>query len=67
MHFRCIKQTGSILYNNGPIVIVCVLLMGIILTISAIPLGIGLFWALPMAMVMMGILFRNATGLEKQN
>ncbi|WP_133135804.1 hypothetical protein [Legionella rowbothamii] len=65
--FAALKQTGSILYNNGLILIVCLLLMGIILTISAIPLGIGLFWTLPMAMILMGILFRNTTGLMKRN
>lgn len=38
-----LKQTGSILYNNALLLIVCSLLMGTILAISSIPLGIGLF------------------------
>lgn len=65
--FAALKQTGSILYNNGLILIACLLLMGMLLTISAIPLGIGLFWTLPMAMIMIGILFRNTTGLVRRN
>ena len=61
-----LKQTGSILYHNALLLIICSLLMGVILAISSIPLGIGLFWTLPMAMVMMGLLFRNTTGLTQQ-
>lgn len=39
-------------------------LMGIIVIISAIPLGIGLIWTYPMMMNVLGIVYREAFGVE---
>lgn len=33
--------------------------LGIIVAISAIPLGIGLIWTIPLAMLSMGILYQT--------
>lgn len=41
-----------------------VLLLTLIIIISAIPLGIGLIWTLPLALISMGILYRNMFGVE---
>lgn len=38
--------------------------MMIILTISMIPLGLGMIWTLPMVMIAYGILYRNMFGVE---
>lgn len=40
------------------------IIAGIIITISAIPLGIGLIWSLPMIIIAYGILYRNMFGVE---
>jgi len=42
------------------------MIMGIILTISMIPLGIGLIWTLPMMMIAYGIMYRNMFGVEAE-
>src|SRR5579885_1228824 len=47
-------------------IIACYVLMAIIGFISAIPLGIGLIWTIPMHYAMLGILFRNAYGLKRK-
>jgi len=39
----------------------------LIVTISAIPLGIGMIWTMPMMMVAFGILYRNMFGVEPEN
>jgi hypothetical protein len=40
------------------------LLMSVIAFVAAIPLGIGLIWALPFMLIAMGILYRNMFGYE---
>lgn len=40
------------------------LVIGLILVISAIPLGIGWIWTLPMTFVCYGVLYRNMFGVE---
>jgi len=40
------------------------IVMVIIITISAIPLGLGMIWTLPMLMIAYGILYRNMFGVE---
>lgn len=40
------------------------LIMGLILTVSMIPLCIGLIWTLPMMMIVSGIVYRNMFGYE---
>jgi len=40
------------------------IVMIIILTISMIPLGLGMIWTLPMMMIAYGILYRNMFGVE---
>jgi len=40
------------------------IVMIIIITISAIPLGLGMIWTLPMLMIAYGILYRNMFGVE---
>lgn len=40
------------------------LVMGLIMLAGLIPLGIGLIWAVPMMVVMMGILYRELFGIE---
>ncbi len=40
------------------------IIMLIILTISIIPLGIGMIWSLPMVMIAYAILYRNMFGIE---
>lgn len=37
----------------------------IIMAISALPLGIGLIWTLPLALVVPGIIYRNMFGVEQ--
>ena len=39
--------------------------MMLIMMLSAIPLGIGLIWTLPMGMLVCGILYRNVFGVEE--
>jgi len=43
------------------------LIMGIIFIISAIPFGIGLIWAYPMSVAMMGVMYRDIFGVEAVN
>ncbi len=40
------------------------LLLFVILIISSIPLGLGLIWTLPLAMIAYGIMYRNMFGIE---
>lgn len=40
--------------------------LGIIVTISAIPLGIGTIWTIPMMIIAFGILYRNMFGIESE-
>ncbi len=40
------------------------LLMGLILLISALPLGIGLIWTCPMMLAMTGVMYREIFGVE---
>ncbi|OUS12660.1 hypothetical protein A9Q89_05490 [Gammaproteobacteria bacterium 53_120_T64] len=40
------------------------LFMGLILVISALPLGIGLIWAYPMMLAMTGVMYREIFGVE---
>jgi len=40
------------------------LIMSIILIISALPFGIGLIWTYPMAVAMMGVMYRDIFGVE---
>ncbi|MBL4781714.1 MAG: hypothetical protein JKX92_05675 [Porticoccaceae bacterium] len=40
------------------------LLMGLILLISALPLGIGLIWTYPMMLAMIGVMYREIFGVE---
>lgn len=42
------------------------LLMGLIILVSAIPLGIGMIWTLPMAGIAWGIIYRNLFGCEPE-
>jgi uncharacterized membrane protein len=42
------------------------LVMGVILVISALPLGIGLFWTMPMMMAVIGVLYRRMFGISEQ-
>jgi uncharacterized membrane protein len=39
------------------------LLLGLIVMISAIPLGIGLVWSMPLLMIAIGILYRTIFGV----
>jgi uncharacterized membrane protein len=39
--------------------------MGLIFIASALPLGIGLFWSIPMGVIMTGIIYRTIFGTEK--
>ena len=59
-----IAEAYHILRKNGLSYIICSIIMGLILFVSAIPVGIGLIWTVPMAVAMQGIFFRNATGLS---
>lgn len=43
------------------------LIMLVLIAISAIPLGIGLFWTLPMMFAINGIFFRDIFGLQKKS
>ncbi len=63
---EAIVEAYHIMRKNGLSFIVCFIIMGFIMAISAIPVGIGLIWTVPMAIAMMGILFRNATGLNSK-
>lgn len=40
------------------------IILGIIFTVSLIPLGLGAIWTLPMMMIAYGILYRNMFGVE---
>jgi uncharacterized membrane protein len=42
------------------------LVMGLIVAISVLPLGIGLIWTLPMAMIAYGIVYRDLFGCEAE-
>lgn len=61
---EAITLAYHILRKNWLSFISCSIIMGFIMVISAIPVGIGLIWTVPMAVAMMGVLFRNATGLK---
>lgn len=39
------------------------LVLGVIMIVSAIPLGIGLVWSLPLAIISVGVLYRNIFGV----
>jgi len=39
------------------------LLLGLIVSISAIPLGIGLIWTIPLFVMVMGVLYRTIFGV----
>ena len=40
------------------------LVLGLIVTVSAIPLGIGLIWTVPLSVIALGIAYRNMFGVE---
>lgn len=42
------------------------IIMSIIISLSMVPLGIGLIWTIPMYFALIGILFRNAYGLKRK-
>lgn len=42
------------------------LVMGVILFVSILPLGIGLFWTMPMMMAVIGVLYRRMFGISDQ-
>jgi len=42
------------------------LVMGVILVISALPFGLGLFWTMPMMMAVIGVLYRRMFGISDQ-
>lgn len=42
------------------------IVMSLILIVSAIPLGIGLIWTLPMGMIAYGVIYRNMFGIRNQ-
>lgn len=42
------------------------LILGIIVFVSAIPLGLGMIWTLPMMIIAFGILYRNMFGVEPE-
>jgi hypothetical protein len=42
-----------------------ILLMSIIMMVSAIPLGIGLIWTVPMSMLVLGIVYRDTFGVNE--
>ncbi len=41
------------------------LLMGLLMTVSIIPLGVGLIWTLPMMMLAIGLVYRNMFNVEE--
>jgi len=41
-----------------------IIIMTLIISISSIPLGIGMIWTLPMLIIALGILYRNMFGVE---
>jgi len=41
------------------------LIVGFIITISAIPLGLGLIWSWPLAIIMVGVVYCKLFGAEK--
>ncbi|MCI5150234.1 MAG: hypothetical protein D3916_12750 [Candidatus Electrothrix sp. MAN1_4] len=41
------------------------LIMGLIFMVSAIPLGIGLIWTMPMGSIVLGIVYRTVFGVEE--
>lgn len=42
------------------------IIMSILITLSMIPLGIGLIWSLPLFLIAYGIIYRNMFGLEAE-
>jgi len=42
------------------------LVFSIVVTVAALPLGIGLIWAVPWAVICMGIVYRNAFGVNSE-
>lgn len=43
------------------------LLMGLIFFVSAIPLGIGLIWTVPMSVMLFGVVYRYLFGVQQKN
>lgn len=48
---------------NWKLLVLTFFMLGIIVNISALPLGIGLIWTIPMVAAVIGIFFREAYGL----
>ncbi len=64
--FQAIKTSFLAFNQHGLKIIVTMLCLLVILFISAIPLGIGLIWTLPMLYNSMGIFYRIQFGVEKR-
>jgi len=62
-----LENAYNIMNQYWFVIIACYVIMMIISAISAIPLGIGLLWTIPMYYAMAGVLFRNAYGLKRNS
>ncbi|VVC77006.1 hypothetical protein AQUSIP_23330 [Aquicella siphonis] len=61
-----LEESYKAMNRHWPQILACFLIMIGILTVSALPFGIGLIWTMPMYYAMTGILFRDIYGLKRR-
>lgn len=59
---QAIKESYRLMKMYAPLVMLTFIVMIILLVVSAIPLGIGLIWTLPMTYALQGLMFTLITG-----
>jgi hypothetical protein len=65
--FQAIKASFSGFSQHWFKILVAQIAMGILTTISALPLFIGLIWVMPMSINLFGILYRTIFGVEQRS
>ena len=63
--WQAIKTSIKATHHNWFSVFLLLLALGLITTVSCIPLGIGMIWTLPLFFIAKGILYRNIFGVTE--
>ena len=62
--WQAMETSRKAISNRWFSVFFLIIIMSLIIGISAIPLGIGMIWTMPMFIIALGILYRNMFGIE---
>ncbi len=64
--WQALEASRKAISKNWFTVFGFMIVMGLILFVSALPLGIGMIWTMPMLMIAYGIMYRNIFGCETE-